>query len=773
MPGQRWASETQPELGLGLVVRADNARVQVHFPAAGEMLTYASRGAPLRRVAFAEGDAIKSHEGHSMRVAAVREEKGLLVYADESGAEMPETALSDTISFQKPEARLLARQVDDLRTWDLRQQALRHRHKSRFRWTRGLAGGRISLIPHQLYIASEVANRVRARVLLADEVGLGKTIEACLILHRLHLAGRAQRILILVPEPLVHQWFVELLRRFQLSFKIFDEERADSIETEQPDANPFLEDQLVLCAVSWLADHPNRAAQAAEAGWDLAIVDEAHHLEWTPEAASPAYQAVAAIAEKTPGLLLLTATPEQLGREGHFARLRLLDPDRFSDLGEFLKESERYAEISKLADQLLSGDKLPKKSLKLVEELLGAEAVPVAESDVVYREEGDSSLEDGDEEDGEGEAPEKQDAADDSGSEESESVGEADPEAGAETEAEADAGEEAEEPESEPAAEPKTRADLARALIDLHGTGRVLFRNRRAVLQGFPKRIAEPAPVKDEDGAKLRWLAELLRAHPEEKFVLICATRELAESVEEGLREQISAGAGLFHEGLTLVQRDRNAAWFAQEDGARILICSEIGSEGRNFQFAHHLVLYDLPPDPALLEQRIGRLDRIGQTADIHIHIPYRKGTAEEFWMRWYHEGLGAFENTLHGSAAILARNRRGCRSEAARRNPGPPREGGHQEDAGAQEEVDKELESGRDHLLEDSLIRPRERRDARREDRGGKDADPTLEEFMLQMFDLFSVTVDDLEALAATSCSRSISSAPMRSPGCLRTGCR
>jgi ATP-dependent helicase HepA len=106
---------------------------------------------------------------------------------------------------------------------------------------------------------------------------------------------------------------------------------------------------------------------------------------------------------------------------------------------------------------------------------------------------------------------------------------------------------------------------------------------------------------------------------------------------------------GLFHEGLPLVKRDRNAAWFAEEDGAQLLICSEIGSEGRNFQFAHHLVLFDLPLNPGLLEQRIGRLDRIGQTETIKIHIPFVKGSSYEFLADWYHSGLNSIETSLHG----------------------------------------------------------------------------------------------------------------------------
>ena len=121
----------------------------------------------------------------------------------------------------------------------------------------------------------------------------------------------------------------------------------------------------------------------------------------------------------------------------------------------------------------------------------------------------------------------------------------------------------------------------------------------------------------------------------------------MAEEISEKLQEIINVNCAHFHEGMTLLQRDRSAAYFSEDEGARILICSEIGSEGRNFQFAHHLVLFDLPDDPELLEQRIGRLDRIGQTETINIHVPYKKGSRGEFLARWYHEGLGAFEHSL------------------------------------------------------------------------------------------------------------------------------
>ena len=95
------------------------------------------------------------------------------------------------------------------------------------------------------------------------------------------------------------------------------------------------------------------------------------------------------------------------------------------------------------------------------------------------------------------------------------------------------------------------------------------------------------------------------------------------------------------------IECDCFAAYFSEkEKGAQTLICSEIGSEGRNFQFSHHLVLFDLPLNPDLLEQRIGRLDRIGQLYPIEIHVPYLENSAQARLFRWYKEGLNVFEKS-------------------------------------------------------------------------------------------------------------------------------
>src|SRR5690606_5431386 len=141
----------------------------------------------------------------------------------------------------------------------------------------GLCSARAELIPHQLYIANEVASRYAPRVMLADEVGLGKTIEAGLILQQQLVSGLATRVLIVVPEPLLHQWLVEMLRRFNLSFTLLDQDRCEAL-VESGEDNPFSSAQLVLTPMSLFTQKPEWMEAAKAAGWDLCIVDEAHHV---------------------------------------------------------------------------------------------------------------------------------------------------------------------------------------------------------------------------------------------------------------------------------------------------------------------------------------------------------------------------------------------------------------------------------------------------------------------------------------------------------------
>ena len=642
--GQRWVSQTEPKLGLGIISDFANRRLTINFPAAGESRTYAMDNAPISRVIYKAGDRIANHEEQEFVVEEVIDTDELVTYRvlDSGGAQvdLAEIELNCFIQFTTPLQRLVSGHYDRNRAFRMRYQTLQHLNRLQQSPVRGLVGSRTSLLPHQVYIADQVARRFAPRVLLADEVGLGKTIEAGMILHAQLHKGLASRVLIVVPSTLVHQWLVEMLRRFNLRFSVFDQERFDAL-IEEGHENPFESEQLVLCDQDFLVNDPQVQEHALSALWDILVVDEAHHLHWSESSSSPEYQCIESLAETTPGVLLLTATPEQAGVESHFARLRLLDPDRFHSLAEFIRQEQDYGEIAALVSELqeYSDQVLPEILLKRLKRVLGDQI------DIDLQRPAEAVV-----------------------------------------------------------------PEVIQILLDQHGTGRVLFRNTRQAVEGFPQRVLHDYPLEASaevvdlvSDPRLPWLIALLRELRPEKVLVICASATLALELEAHLRLKEGMRSAAFHEGMSIIERDRAAAYFAdKEEGAQVLICSEIGSEGRNFQFAHNLVLFDLPDNPDLLEQRIGRLDRIGQLNDVKLHVPYLKGSEQEGLYHWYNLGLDAFSHSCSAGFALYERFESELRGYLAQAD--------YESDA-SKEFVQKvrqerdlamaELQSGRDPLLE------------------------------------------------------------------------
>ena len=675
--GQRWISNAEPDLGLGQVVAADLRNVTLRFVVSNTERTYAQSNAPLTRASFAHGDTIKALDGVTIVVARITERDGLFIYHGEYGGTdtaVIETDLDPNLRFSRPQERLFTHQYDANQWFNLRFATRSHQARLAAMRTRGLQGPRVSLIPHQLFIAAEVSFRFAPRVLLADEVGLGKTIEAGLVIHHQLLTAAAERVLIIVPTALTFQWFVELIRRFNLQFVILDEERCEIIEydnlsedDETGGFNPFEAQQLMICAPG-LFSSERRLTQVLAADWDLVVVDEAHHLHWTPDAPSANYETVRKLAERSRGLLLLTATPEQLGASGHFARLRLLDPARYHDFDTFVAEEKGFEETAALADALLAGD--PEAERQLVAEL--------------------GNL---------------------------------------------------------------TRTELLQLLLDRHGTGRVLFRNVRQAVAGFPRRRLEAAPLPAPESyatdttwphlevpnwtdvdPRIDWLRQLAIAVSGEKLLVICAQSETAVALERELGTNTGLRTGVFHEGMDLVQRDRAAAYFAEpERGAQILVCSEIGSEGRNFQFAHQLVLFDLPESPDLIEQRIGRLDRIGQTRDVTLHVPYLSGTRQAFLFKLYNTALNLFSEPNPAAQAIF---------DEIRSAPSTEETISHARALNVERTAT--LQQGRDRLLELNSHNPEVSAELVSEISQGEDT-VALERYMEASFDAFGLESEPL----------------------------
>lgn len=723
VPGQRVISDAELQMGLGTVLSVEARTVTVLFQSTGDTRTYAVHSAPLTRVAFSIGDPVTTDDGRTLKITRVDEQNGLLSYhgVDKAGREhlFDESQLDNAMQLNQPAERLFNGQVDTDKWFRLRyrtqQQLNTLAHSDLF----GLTGVRTSLIPHQLYIAHEVATRYAPRVLLADEVGLGKTIEAGLILHHQLLTERAHRVLIVVPETLLHQWLVEMLRRFNLHFRIFDEARVAEQQTgdEESANNPFLDEQLVLCSLEFLAASNTHFRQCLQAEWDLLVVDEAHHLQWSPQAPGHQYLLIEQLARQTPGVLLLTATPEQLGKQSHFARLRLLDPDRFPDFDAFIEEEQSYQPVAQVVEDLLNGKVLNETDIRLLEATLDeGDNLPLLEAVLEQRDN--------------------------------------------------DADEQA-------------RIELVEHLLDRHGTGRVLFRNTRAAVKGFPDRVLHHYPLAlpddyrrlyrqaaDTDPAvlltperlhrslagksgfemrwsefdpRVEWLIDTLGRLQPHKVLVITASADTALDLAWLLKHHSGIHAAVFHEGLSIVERDKAAAFFADtETGAQVLVCSEIGSEGRNFQFAHHLILFDLPLNPDLLEQRIGRLDRIGQQHSIQIHVPCLQDCAQQIMFDWYHHALDAFEHTCPAGHAVYLQVKDAL--HAALHGATPPDQliADSKQLHAAMRDA---LHQGRDRLLEYNSCRMhianRLQQQAIEQDRHS-----TLADYMEQVFDCFAIDI-------------------------------
>jgi ATP-dependent helicase HepA len=631
--GQRWLSENEPELGLGMVEDVERRTVGIYFPGCDERRSYAKSNAPLSRMLLDPGQKLETIYGDTLLIDSVEELNQIAVYlcvdAQGTKAPVPETQLTHKLELTKASDRLFSGQLDSLKWFDLRFNAIQAKQQQQRSNVFGLQGARCELIGHQLFIANEVGQRHAPRVMLADEVGLGKTIEAGLIIHQQLLNEQAKRVLITVPQALVHQWFVEMIRRFNLHFSIFDESRIQALAAEnkgydeagsdsndsealedsselgedkapqEQNTNPFMSEQLILCSHEFL--EKSDLAPLLEAEWDLFVVDEAHHIEWQQQKPSELFGKVSALSSAAPGLLLLSATPEQLGIHSHFARLQLLDPQRFHCFDTFMREQEDFKPIAQLIEQLVDSEIWSDELKQAVSQYIEGEAIDESRRDQIVRE-----------------------------------------------------------------------------LLDRNGTGRVFFRNTRNNIKGFPKRQLNAYPLEncsqyidlckvyESSGTehllnpetlylddswitfdqRVAWLKSFIFDNEDEKILVICAQQSTAMALDYYFKMKCGVRCSAFHEELDIIGRDRAAAYFAdQEDGAQVLFCSEIGSEGRNFQFSRHLVLFDLPLNPDLLEQRIGRLDRIGQKRTIQIHVPYLEQSAQAVLLDWYHQGMQAFEH--------------------------------------------------------------------------------------------------------------------------------
>ncbi len=497
-------SSNEAELGLGCVVAVSGQIVEVHFAKKLEKRLYSFKTAPIARVTFSEGAEVvlRTKEVLQIQKSTVRE--NLYLYQTPKGW-IEEKDIVDAKQNSHPLDCFRDGRIWKQKAFEVRKKAIQFKLLYENSNLHGFIGSRVVLTPHQLYAVDKVLKMPHPRALLADEVGLGKTIEAALIFSKLKALGRATRVLILVPEALKHQWLSEMYRKFLELFTLVDEERWEEEKASQG-KNSFAANTHVLLSMDLLLKEPEALTAALAEPWDLVIVDEAHQLALLKKEKPDIFQFFWQLSENTKSVLFLTATPYRFGEEN------------FQCLLDLLKTSFEY---------------------------------PVA-----------------------------------------------------------------------------------------------CIHNRREVIKGFPKRILIKHEIKEtaKGSAKINWLHTFMQEQTMPKILLIVRSEESAREIYNFFSEKTGFKAALFVESMDLVQRDKQAAWFASPEGARLLVCSEMGSEGRNFQFCHDLILMDLPENPDTLEQRIGRLDRIGQSEDVKLHLPFVPSSPEEFYLKLYTDVYKIFE---------------------------------------------------------------------------------------------------------------------------------
>jgi ATP-dependent helicase HepA len=580
---QRVRHRFNPDLGLGRVIAVEGRELVVEFPAVDTVLRLAASTDALQPLEFVPG--ARAHLAPDDEPVLVDTPLGDATVRLADGRVVAEDDLWPVEAEESWFEHLAEGRVDALEDVVNRLGAL---ELNEIRQADGLGsflGGRIRIFPHQLHVAERATRSHPVRWLLADEVGLGKTVEACLILNHLVHTREIERTLVVAPETLTVQWLGELWRKYHQVFVLLDEKRLADVRRDYgDDFNPFDAHRQVVLGLDMLTGHPRLTEQAVAAGVDLLVVDEAHHLRRPPgHPGNAEYRAIAPITRAAPHVLLLTATPLEEDAHGFFRLLQLLRPEELSGDGfeERLARREplppctsatRRADVGGLPPRQPHGVDIEDPGgwgalARLQEQALGLEA-----SNAVAA---------------------------------------------------------------------RRKADVVwRATASPASVAAVVDRNRPPWAT-----LLEQAEGSDP---RVEWLAGRGRAwrDRDEKTLVFVAHRESLEMLRAAMSRLGQVRTGVFHEDLSPTQRDIEVAQFRMESGPSMLVSTECGGEGRNFEFCHRLVLFDLPWNPLTVEQRIGRLDRIGRDRPVEIVYFRPPGGLGRSVVELY-EGLGLFREAL------------------------------------------------------------------------------------------------------------------------------
>ena len=451
---------------------------------------------------------------------------------------------------------------------------------------------------YQTETVRKVLKQFRGRVLLADEVGLGKTVEAGMVLKEYILRGMVQRALVLVPASLVGQWREELQSKFGITCATTQDELL------RRDPEGFWAQPCVIASLA-LARRAEHTRHLEARAYDLVIVDEAHHLR---DRASQSYRLVDGLNKRF--LLLLSATPVQNSMVELYNLLTLLKPGIFKTLKEFR------------AAHMTGGNARQPSSPDRLRELMRTVMIRNTRAVVALK------------------LPRRH-----------------------ATTLRVDAG------DAEQIAY-RNLADAVRGIAAERGRERPALGHLLGAAGSSPRAVQSALlRFAERHGGTPQWqaiarqwrevdisgkeiaLLDLLRRNPGEKKLVFAHYRATLDRLSEILAAH---GIAFARFDGSMSGPDKDAAIAGFREGVHVLLCTESGGEGRNIQFCNTLINYDIPWNPMAIEQRIGRLDRIGQMREVFIFNLVTRGTIEDEILKLLDEKIAMFELVVGEAGAIL-----------------------------------------------------------------------------------------------------------------------
>jgi len=561
--------------------------------------------------------------------------------------------------------RLAAKQIDSPLHHDLRERATRLDLAYRYDRFLSLTNNRIEIEPYQVQAAYEILNSYDHRYLIGDEVGLGKTIEAGIVIEELIARERAQRVLIVAPAPLTVQWQAEMREKFDRNFVIYDRDTVRTHQQSHPNQNVWLQEDLIITSIDFAKQEDMlEALRNLDAPWDVAVFDEAHHLTARRSSddsieRTQRYMVGEAIAENSDALLLLTGTPHKGKSDQFYFMISLLDPYRFSHESQIHPDALEDLMIRRLKDDMYETDgtrMFPEKNI----EALGVDMSPaerklyddvteyireyynLAQQEenkaagftmVIYQKRLVSSI-----------YAIRKSLENRMRAIQNDAVAE-------------DLSDEVQELIPRYSTEPETLTDAERQRVEEELETVTITLNRSQIQQELDrvKQLWQQAKnIETDSKARLlrTFVEDILTEDPDEKILIFT---EYTDTLEY-LRDQVFPEYDIARVYGDLNQDRRRQEMRDFENEKSIMIATDAAQEGLNLQFAHIMVNYDLPWNPIRIDQRMGRLHRYGQDRTVEIRNLFFKNTRESEILNLLIEKTNQIESDLGMRSDILGR---------------------------------------------------------------------------------------------------------------------